>query len=123
MSETMTKQDQIEVLRDWVWKRDITKQEDLERVCKQYGLDWYDDVLAGMEWNCCDRCGNLGDSEIDFVWLDYLELGDDEDDPRYKALYNGLQKENECYCAVCDECINELIKIGGYNGTTKDTRR
>lgn len=112
MSETMTKQDRIEVLRDWVGKRNITNLDNLEKICKTYDLEWYDDILAGMGWNCCDRCGNLGDSEIDFVWLDYLELGDDEDDPKYKALYKGLQRESENYCAICDECVNELIKKG-----------
>lgn len=116
MSETMTKQDRIEVIRDWVWKRDITKQEDLERICKQYDLDWYDDVLAGMEWNCCDRCSKLGDSTYDFIWLDWIDLDKEEDDPRYKLLRKGLEKEKQDYCAVCDECINELIEIGESNG-------
>lgn len=114
MSETMTKQDKIEVLRDWVWKRDITKQEDLERVCKQYDLEWYDDVLAGMEWNCCDRCSNLGDSTYDFIWLDYLDW--DDNNPKDIALRKAIAKEKWDYCALCDDCIKELIKIGETNG-------
>lgn len=106
----MTKQDQIEVLQDWVQKHTITKQEDLERVCKQYDLEWYDDVLSGMEWNCCDRCGQLGDSELDFVWLDYQDWHDN--DPRDVAIQKAIAREHVDYCALCDDCVKELIKIG-----------
>lgn len=109
MGEIMTKQDKIEVLRDWVWKRNITKRDDLERVCKQYDLDWYDDILSGMEWNCCDRCGNLDDATYGFIWLDWYEWTESKED---KALQKGLEKEKYNYCALCDECIEELIKKG-----------
>lgn len=72
-------------------------------MCKKQGLDAFEDVLSGIGWNCCDRCHKLGDSELDFLWLDCCGEGEDA------ALLRGLDGE---YCAVCWDCAEELKMKG-----------
>lgn len=105
MSEIMTKLDKIGVIQDWVSKNYITTQEDLERVCKQHDLDW-SELLSDMGWNCCDRCGALGDSELDLCWVDCIDW--DENDPSDKRFLDALAKEKVDYCALCWDCIKEM---------------
>ena len=108
----MTRQDKIEVLQDWVSKNYITHAENLKGACRHEketsgeDIDWYDDILAPMEWNCCDRCGWLDDS-MNLYWIGY------DDYPR-EELERGMAKEKADYCAICEECVKELMKKGGY---------
>ena len=103
----MTKQDKIEVLQDWCSKHSLLTDKALQDACehekKTSGLDieWYDDVLAPMGWNCCDRCGALGDSELDFAWVDYM--GEEDAD-----ILKAIEKEGVDYCALCWDCCKQL---------------
>ena len=110
----MTRADKITVLQDWVSKNYLTHDKNLKDACKLNSegdsIDWFEDVLAPMGWNCCDRCGALGDSEMDFFWLDGFDWEDDnENDQR---ILRAVAKEGEDYCAVCWDCIEELKKKG-----------
>ena len=106
MSEVMTKQDKAEVIQDWVSKNCITELKDLQRICEQHGLDWSDDVLGQMGWNCCDRCGALGDSELDLCWVDCIDW--DENDEGDKNILDAMARENVDYCALCWNCIEKM---------------
>lgn len=105
----MTKQEIIELLQDQVQHNRIEKEEFYAK-CEEYGLDWCDDVLAPIGYNVCDRCGDYGDSELDFFWIDGFDW--DENNPEDKAILRGLQLENKDYCAICGYCIKELKKKG-----------
>lgn len=105
----MDKQEKIEVLQDWVRKNSLTHDKNLKDACKLNSesgepIDWFDDVLAPIGWNCCDRCGALGESELDFVWVDYLDEQED------KQLLDNIAKEKVEYCALCWNCVKELKK-------------
>ena len=104
----MTKQEQINLLQDWVEKGHITHLSELDRECKSRGLDAFDDVLSGIGWNCCDRCGLLGDSELDLYWPEYMELDEEES----KELEKSFEREGEEYCSVCSECFLGLVNRG-----------
>lgn len=111
----MTREDKITVLQDWVRKNSLTHDKNLKDACKLNSedgepIDWFDDVLAPMGWNCCDRCGALGDSELDFFWFDGFDWEDDnENDQR---ILRAVEQEGTDYCAVCWDCIEELKKKG-----------
>ena len=105
------KQERIEELQNKVWKRRITEYGELKQECEKYGLDAFDDVLAPMGWNFCDRCEALEDSEVGLAWLDGFDF--DENDEKDKAILDALKKEKIDYCAVCWDCFNELGKSGG----------
>ncbi len=109
----MSKQDKVEVLQDWVSKNYFTDIKNLELACKDDHIDAYEDVLFPMGWNTCDRCGALGDSELDFFWLDGFDWQDGN--PTDQAILNGIAKENADYCAVCNTCLTELKKKGADN--------
>ncbi len=101
----------VEELRQQIWHGHIQTIDELTKACEAGGLDWYDDVCEGIGWNACDRCGRLGYSEEDLLWLDYAELEPDEyeDD---KHLIDGLDKEGGDYSALCWDCVKELQKKG-----------
>lgn len=119
MIEEMTRQEKIEQLQDWVEKNIIKTADDLrlEISCAEYKgdepIEWFDDILAGIEWNCCDRCGALYPSEM-LYWFDY-------DDSPSEELIAGAVNEQADYCAICDECVAKLIKKGKElkNGSQK----
>lgn len=107
----MTREDKITVLQDWVSKNSLTHDKNLKDACKLNSedgepIDWFEDVLAPMGWNCCDRCGALGDAELDFAWVDYMDYEDD------KQILDAITKEGGDYCAVCWKCCEELKKKG-----------
>lgn len=113
----MMREDKIAVLQDWVSKNYLTTDKALQDACKHeketsgVSIDWFEDVLSPMEWNCCDRCGALGDSETGFFWIDGVEDWDDED-PNDRAILKALADEGKDYCAICFECLNELKEKG-----------
>ena len=108
----MTKNDKCEVLQDWVSKNYLTTDKALQDACRHeqntsgVSIDWFEDVLAPMGWNCCDRCGALGDAELDFAWVDYMDYEYDE------QILDAITKEGGDYCAVCWKCCEELKKKG-----------
>lgn len=105
-----TRQDIIEDLQNRVWKGRIATIDDLKLEISRVGYDGeepieeIDDVLSPMGWNICDRCGALGDGELDFLWLDYADLNEEDD----KTLLDAIAKEKVDYCALCRECVKEL---------------
>ena len=92
-----------EDLQDKVQHNRIANIKDLERECAKYGLDPYDDILSEIEFNSCERCGDLYPSE-QLIWLDYAEPSAD--------LLKGVAKEKVDYCAICDDCAKQLIELG-----------
>lgn len=105
----MTHAEQIEHLQDEVYRGHINNIDQLLVECEKHKLEAYEDVLLPMEWNCCDRCGQLAPSD-EFLWLDFFSW--DDDNPKDVAMQAALEKEQEDYCAICDGCATELIKKG-----------
>lgn len=108
----MTRQNKIEELQDKVSKNYILTLDDLklEISCAEYDgndtIEPFEDVLAPMGWNCCDRCEMLCDSELGLAWVDYMDYEQD------KAIFKGIEKEKADYCSVCWKCCEELRKKG-----------
>lgn len=100
----------IEEIQDRVQHNKIATIEELDLECKKHGLDSFDDVLGNMAWNCCDRCGDLWESD-QLYWQDY-DWGYENED-----LTRGIAQEKVEYCALCDKCIKELKKKGANNET------
>lgn len=107
-----TKQDIVEYLQNQVQHNRITMDE-LEKECKQHDIDLFDDVIHPIDYNLCDRCGDYGDSEQDFLWVDGFPW--EEDNPKDQAIIKAIEQEGIDYCAICWECVNKLAKKGGYN--------
>lgn len=103
-----TRQDIIEDLQNRIYKNHITDINELEEAIKQTGLDLdlYDDVLAPMGYNTCDRCGDLADTEVGLFWLDGFDWEDGN--PTDQKILNALNKEQADYSAICYKCLNEL---------------
>lgn len=105
----MTRQGNIELLQDQVQHRRITIDE-LEKQCEDKVIDMFDEVIHPIGYNLCDRCGDYGDSELDFLWVDYYPWEDDN--PKDQAILKALELEGIDYCAVCWECVEKLTKKG-----------
>lgn len=101
---SITRQDIIEDLEFRVRHNRISNLKQLDKRCKEEGLDSFDDVLGNMEWNCCDRCQDLYPSE-ELNWLEY------DNDPS-EELLRGIAQEKADYCALCDKCVRELVEKG-----------
>lgn len=107
-----TRQDIIEDLQNRIWKNRIATLDDLrlEISCAEYDgnepIDEYDDVLLPMEWNVCDRCGELWESER-LYWESC-----DWEDTNNANLIRGIKGEQGDYTALCSKCVAELIKKG-----------
>ena len=108
----MNRQERIEVLQDWVEHGHLLTADALKNACKVQkvyegeDIDWFDDILAPLEWNCCDRCGALCPSE-ELFWLDYCEPSEE--------LIAGAVNEQVDYCAICEGCAKELTEKGKEN--------
>ena len=83
----MTRQEKIELLQDQVQHNRIGKKEFYDK-CKEWELDWYDDVLEPIGYNVCDRCEMYGESELDLFWLDGFDW--EEDNPKDQAILKSL---------------------------------
>lgn len=103
----MTHEEIIEQLQDQVLHNRITQKE-LEQECDKFNIDMFDEVIHPLGYNLCDRCGDYGNSEQDFCWLDYFPFEDDN--PNDQALLRGIGKEKYEYCAICWDCVKELQK-------------
>lgn len=107
----MKREDIIERLKDNVFHNRITRDE-LIKECEDNDIELYEEVLEPIGYNTCDRCGDYGDTELDFLWVDGFDW--DEEHPKDKAIIKAMEQEGVDYCAVCWDCINKLAKKGGY---------
>lgn len=99
------KQDIIEKIQGDVEHNRIATDKELKAECEKHGLDWFDDILSPLEWNCCDRCGTLYPSEA--LFWESADWGYEN-----KALVRGIQAEKVEYMALCEECVKELKAEG-----------
>ncbi len=105
----MTRQDKIDELQDKVQHYRISKEE-LGKECEDNDIDLHDEVLEPIGFNTCDRCGDYGWSEQDFLWVDSYDWWEEDKDD--KAILKAIEIEGVDYCALCWDCINELREKG-----------
>ena len=105
----MTHEEIIENMRNMVMKNRYTYEE-LEQDCNKYNIEMFDDVLHPIGYNTCDRCDKIGDSELDFFWIDGFDW--DENDPKDRAILKDIAREGQDYCAVCWDCVKALERRG-----------
>lgn len=105
----MDKREHIELLRGQVQHNRITIDE-LEKECKQHDIDLFDEVIHPIGYNLCDRCGDFGDSEQDFLWVDCFNWQDDN--PKDQAVIRAMEQEGIDYCALCWDCVKKLAEKG-----------
>lgn len=105
----MTRQDKIEELQDQIEHGRISSAE-LGAECEKNEIDLHEEVLEPIGWNTCDRCGECGDSELDFLWVDSFPW--EEDNEGDKAIIKAMQNEGIDYCALCWNCVRELKEKG-----------
>ena len=105
----MTRGEKVELLQDQVKHGRIGSAE-LGAECEKNEIDLHEEVLEPIGWNTCDRCGECGDSELDFLWVDCFPW--DEDDEGDKAIIKAVQSEGVDYCALCWNCVKELKEKG-----------
>lgn len=109
----MTRQEKIDLLQDQAQHYRISKEE-LGKECEENDIELYDEVLFPIGFNTCDRCGEYGWGELDFLWVDSFEW--DEDNKGDKAIIKAMQNEGIDYCALCWDCVNELKEKGLRDG-------
>ena len=107
----MTREERIELLQDQAQHNRISAKE-LGEECDKYKIYLHDEVLSPIGYNTCDRCGDYGDSELDFFWVDGFDW--EEDNPKDQAIIKALGQEGTDYCAICWDCVNKLAEKGGY---------
>ena len=105
----MTRQDKIDLLQDQAQHYRISKEE-LGKECEENDIELHEEVLEPIGFNTCDRCGECGDSELDFLWVDYFPW--DEDNEGDKAIIKAMQDEGIDYCALCWNCVKKLKEKG-----------
>lgn len=105
----MTKQERIELLQSQVQHNRI-KIAELDSECRKYDIDLYEEVLFPIGYNTCDRCGDYGDSELDFLWVDGFDW--DENNVDDQTILKNMAKEKADYCALCWDCVEKLKKGG-----------
>lgn len=105
----MTREDKIELLQNQAQHYRISK-EDLNKECEDNDIELYDEVLEPIGFNICDRCGDYGWSEQDFLWVDCFPW--EEDNEGDKAILKAIEIEGVDYCALCWDCVDELKKKG-----------
>lgn len=72
--------------------------------CEKWNLLLHEDVLEPIGYNTCDRCGNYGDSELDFLWVDGFEW--DNDNLEDQAILRNIDREGIDYDALCWGCVS-----------------
>lgn len=103
----------VEELRNRVYHNHISDIKELGGECGKFKgaeIDPYEDVLHPMEYNTCDRCGDIEDSETGFFWIDGFEW--ENGNPEDEAILKGLEEEKVDFCAICYDCLNELKEKG-----------
>ena len=101
----MTKDEVIDEIRTKCYKQYITTFGELCNVCDLEGVEPFDDVLSPIEWDCCDRCGDLHDSD-NFMWVQGFPFEDDNEGDQ--KLLKALDKVNNEYDTLCWKCVREL---------------
>ena len=99
----------VEDLQDQLQHGRTTIQEVI-KTCEEHGIDLYEEVLEPIGFNTCDRCGEYGDTEEDFVWVDCFPW--EEDNENDQAILRAIGQEGVDYCALCWDCIEELKAKG-----------
>lgn len=105
----MTRQEKIEELQDKAQHYRISKEE-LGKECEDNDIDLHDEVLEPIGFNTCDRCGDYGWSEQDFLWVDSYDWWEEDEDD--KAILKAIEVEGIDYCALCWDCVDELKEKG-----------
>lgn len=105
----MTREEKIELLQNQAQHYRISKEE-LGKECEDNDIELYDEVLEPIGFNICDRCGDYGDSELDFLWVDSYDWWEEDEDD--KAILKAIEIEGVDYCALCWDCVDELKKKG-----------
>ena len=105
----LTREERIELLQSQVQHQRITTKE-LGVMCEQNNILLHEEVLEPIGFNTCDRCGEYGDSEMDFVWVDCFPW--DEDNENDQAIIKAMEQEGVDYCALCWSCVEKLKKKG-----------
>lgn len=101
----MTREEKIDFLQNQARHYRINKEE-LGKECDENDIDLYDEVLFPIGFNTCDRCGNYGWSEQDFLWVDDYPW--DENNPNDQNILKNIEREGVDYCSICWECVNKL---------------
>lgn len=105
----MTRQEKIDELQNKAQHYRISKEE-LGKECEDNDIDLHDEVLEPIGFNTCERCGEYGWSEQDFLWVDSYDWWEEDEDD--KAILKAMQVEGIDYCALCWDCVNELKEKG-----------
>lgn len=105
----MTREEKIELLQDQITHGRITSAE-IGAECEKNEILLHEEVLEPIGWNTCDRCGECGDSELDFLWVDCFPW--DEDNEGDRAIIKAIEIEGVDYCALCWDCVSKLKEKG-----------
>lgn len=105
----MTREEKIELLQDQITHGRITSAE-LGAECEKNEILLHEEVLEPIGWNTCERCGECGNSEQDFLWVDYYPW--EEDNEGDQAIIKAIEIEGVDYCALCWDCVKELKEKG-----------
>ena len=84
----MTREEKIELLQNQITHGRISSAE-LGAECEKNDIDLHDEVLLPIGWNTCERCGECGDSELDFLWVDYFPW--DEENKEFRVRFKVVQ--------------------------------
>lgn len=95
----------IENLQDQVQHNMLATEKELKKECKKCGLDMWEDILHPMEWNSCERCGSLWES--DQLYWQYCDWSEESEE-----LQRGLKKDGGEYTTLCENCVRELCDMG-----------
>ena len=99
----------VEDLQDQIAHGRTTISEVIKE-CEEHGIELYEEVLEPIGYNTCDRCGDYGDTEQDFLWVDCFPW--DEDNEGDRAIIKAIEIEGVDYCALCWDCVSKLKKKG-----------
>lgn len=105
----MTREEKIELLQDQITHGRITSAE-IGAECEKNEILLHEEVLEPIGWNTCERCGECGDSELDFLWVDSFPW--DEDNEGDRAIIKAIEIEGVDYCALCWDCVSKLKEKG-----------
>lgn len=107
----MTKQDIINNLIHDMTHGRIKNIKLLKELCEPHGIDAWDEIVFARGWNACDKCGALGDTELDLFWIDGFNDWE-ENNPDDQAFLRAYEKEPEEYCCICWDCFEDLKRKG-----------
>lgn len=110
----MTRDEKIALLQDQITHGRITSAE-IGAECEKNDILLHEEVLEPIGWNTCDRCGECGDSELDFLWVDSFPWEEDYEEDQ--AIIRAMDNEGIDYCALCWDCVSKLKKEGLKCGT------